>query len=558
MKANDFHYLRVIGLASAIALGAVGAGCGDDGETNETDSGTQNDSGIETDSGTVTDAGSDEDASTETDAGPTDAGVQVKDIVVIRLTPAGAVDEAYGTDGQAVVDIGSANDVVTGLSIHREAANLDKVVVFGNRTSPAMNATDTARFITRLTANGSGIDTAGFAAGATPPGIHVFNLAGLNDGAKHGHVLPDGSIIASGYTSQPSHVGSMSANRIILVRLAANGTPVNTFGSKGILNANPFDLGPTIEHGFAEAYGVSVIDHGGDVYGFATTGYGRVNADSAIQVAQISTLFTSTGALDATWTGTTLGMQPGTAVVHPSRSVDHDMDPSPASPPLSFEARGRNIATLPGNAVLAVGSANYSSSSSSNAHQKDILVAAISPTGSTTSITIGGGATDVVTEDANGGARLRIGGQVGYSDEACFGVDVSPDGNFVAIACYRAQMGVDTDAVLGIFSIQKDVGGVATGLTLVSLEALDLSATENDRIDVVAFSRDSSRLYAAGYTTVGMVQQMAIVCKDTTGAACTGFGTNGVVLLPASTAVNGITVDSMGRILVAGSITRTL
>lgn len=529
---------------TTLAIASVALGCGDDDtHMHATDSGTE-DSGQ--DSGT--DAGFD---------GGTDAGTANKNVVVIRLTSSGTIDTTYGGgDGIAVVDFGSSNDTLNGLDIHTDVANTDKVVLFGGRTVPG--ATDTARIIGRVLADGSGLDTTGFAvqsgaptATSPVPGTHQFNLTGLSDNAKHGHVLPDGTIIASGYTSQPTHVGMMNANRIVLVRLDAAGAPMNSFGSKGIVNANPFDLGDSTEHGFAEAYSVTPIALGGNSYAFATTGYGRIDADTAIQVAQISTLFSPTGAIDATWTGTPIGNRAGTVVVHPSRSVDHDLDPGTAA--LSFEARGRNIITLPGGSVLAIGSTNSSTSQTSNATEKDILVTAIDPTGDPNAITFTGSATDSATD---GGRRIEIGG-TDYTDEACFGADVAPNGNFAVLGCYRAQSApaLDTDAVLAIVAITKDGGGDTTALALSSIASLDLSATENDRFDVVAVSPDSTRIYAAGYTTVGGVQQMVVACFQPDGMACSGFGTSGVVVLPNAPAVTGIAVDSAGRIVLGGVIT---
>ena len=46
------------------------------------------------------------------------------------------------------------------------------------------------------------------------------------------------------------------------VRLDAAGAPIASFGSAGIVNANPFDNGDAA-HGFAEAYAVTVIPQNG-------------------------------------------------------------------------------------------------------------------------------------------------------------------------------------------------------------------------------------------------------------------------------------------------------
>jgi len=545
-------------LLASLALASASVGCGDDCPTpGEMDSGVDMDSSVETDSGT--------------DAG-TDAGVANKDIVVVRLTTSGAIDTTYGTNGVAVIDFGSGADTLNGLDIHTDASNVDKVVLFGGRTLSGANDKSTARIIGRVLANGSGLDTSFAGPGSDTsdtkplPGTHQFNLTGLNDNAKHGHVLADGTIIAAGYTSQPTHVGMMSTNRIVLVRLQANGAPMASFGANnGLVNVNPYDPGVPANEGigFAEAYGITVRSNGT----FVTTGYGLMSATTltdptmpsvspSIGFAQIMTAFLADGSIDTTFGGGNvanptgdIAAAAGTTVVHPKRFIDPDTNAT--TPPLSLESRGRNIATLPGDAVLAVGSSNeYTGGTSS---EKDIMLSALDVDGDPTTIGFTGHEADT---DTTGGRRLEIEGGADYSDEACFGVAVAPNGDFAALACYRASSvsGVDTDAVIGIVNIDQAVDPIA--LSLGSLRAFEVSTTENDRFDVVAISSDSTKIYAAGYTFVSGVQQMAVACfQPSDGLVCSGFGTNGFVVIPNGTAVNGIAIDSAGRILIGGTAT---
>jgi len=548
-------------LLASLALASAAVGCGDDCPTpGEMDSGVEMDSSVETDSGT--DSG--------TDAG-TDAGVANKDIVVVRLTTSGAIDTTYGTNGVAVIDFGSGADTLNGLDIHTDASNVDKVVLFGGRTLSGANDKSTARIIGRVLANGSGLDTSFAGPGSDTsdtkplPGTHQFNLTGLNDNSKHGHVLPDGTIIAPGYTSQPTHVGMMSTNRIILVRLQANGAPMASFGVNGLVNVNPYDPGVPANEGigFAEAYSITVRSNGT----FVTTGYGLMSAKTltdptmpsvspSIGPAQIMTAFLADGSLDTTFGGGNVENPSGpiaaadaTTVVHPNRLLDHDTNAT--TPPLSLESRGRNIATLPGDAILAVGSSNeYTTGTSS---EKDIMLSVLDVDGNPTAIGFTGHEN---TTDTTGGRRLEVEGGADYSDEACFGVAVAPSGDFAALACYRASSvaGNDTDAVIGIVDIDQAVDPIA--LERNSLKAFEMSTTENDRFDVVAISSDSTKIYAAGYTFVSGVQQMAVACfQPSDGSVCSGFGTNGFVVIPNGTAVNGIAIDSAGRILVGGTAT---
>ena len=54
---------------------------------------------------------------------------------------------------------------------------------------------------------------------------HTLNIGTLSDSARNGIVDPDGKIVSFGYTSQPTGVGTQTANRIVLARLHGGGAP---------------------------------------------------------------------------------------------------------------------------------------------------------------------------------------------------------------------------------------------------------------------------------------------------------------------------------------------
>ena len=79
------------------------------------------------------------------------------------------------------------------------------------RTSTAAPTAD--RVVVRLSANGAVDATFG------TMGFHTLNIANLSDSARNGIVQTDGKIVSVGYTSQPTGVGTQTANRIVLARL---------------------------------------------------------------------------------------------------------------------------------------------------------------------------------------------------------------------------------------------------------------------------------------------------------------------------------------------------
>lgn len=464
-----------------LALAVFGSACGDDDEKKPQE---------------IPDAGGNPDAG-QPDAGQPDSGAAVidSDVALARFNENGTLDTTFGAGGTTRVDLstvaGGTRDSVWGLT----ADSSNRLVVFGSRRGEG-DRVDADRFVMRLTADGAR-DTS-FAT----DGVNTLNISNLSDGARHGIVDRNGKIVASGYTSQPTGVGTQAANRIVLLRLDDAGKPDNTFGWKGVVNSAPF-LGQSAsnpEWGMAEAYAVDQFSDGS----YVTTGYGRVAASGAVDVVNFK--FSATGERDIRWGNN------GVALL--DLAGDND--------------RGRNLIVLNDDRVCTVGSVTPSA-------------------GKVTAMVF------MLDKDGAVDKTFAAEGYKSYDferpEQAFFGVAKSKDGKWVAAAGYRAGGSQDDDSVLAIIP----VGG--TGAEFA--KAVPISETDNDRFWSVAFDA-SNRIYAAGFVTEGGDNRMVIARYNTDGALDTTFGTGGIVkhnfvVGKVEEAVRGIVVQANGKIVVAGT-----
>jgi uncharacterized delta-60 repeat protein len=406
------------------------------------------------------------------------------------------VDPSFGEDGVQQLDlslnVGNIGDAVW--SIDRDAQN--RLLVFG-ATRGTGTRVDSDRVVIRLSANGM-VDTT-FAT----EGIATLDIAHLNENARNGQVLPDGKILAAGYTAWPTGVGTQTANQPVLLRLNSDGTPDATFGVDGVVTENPFvSAAPlTTPWGFVEAYAARPQSTGA----YVTTGYGRPGGTGTLDM--ISLRFTLEGVLDPTW---------GTAGV-----VQFDI--------ASDNERGRNLVVLPDDRVVVVG-----------------LTTPVSP--STDAL--------VVLLTANGAVDLSFNGtgwrsyDFGGSDEQFFGAARAPSGNWVAAVGYTSNGGEgDEDATLLILPL---AGGAEVA------QVVPLAVGADDRFWSVVFDAQE-RVYAAGFATVDGDSRMVVARFTTAGALDASFGNGGIVTLnvqEAGTAetARGIVLQADGKIVIAGTV----
>jgi uncharacterized delta-60 repeat protein len=420
------------------------------------------------------------------------------DIVVARLNADGTLDATFGTGGIQRVDLGpgSGNTRDSLWNVAKDPS--DRPVLFGSRKADGATRVDSDRVVVRLTANGP-IDTT-FAT----MGVHTLNIGNLSDNARAGFVQVDGKIVATGYTNQPTGVGTQTANRPVIVRLTDSGAPDPTFGAMGIVNYSPFmSTSPTVLWGFAEAYGAAQLSTGA----YVTTGYGR--SDPALTTVNLISLkLGATGIPDSTY-----GV--GGAL---EKDIAGDND------------RGRNLVVLPDDKILMVGSGSPA------AMNVDAMVMMVTAAG----------AVDT-TFNTTGYKLYKFDDR---PDEAFFGAAVSPNGMWAAAAGYRSGgTGNNDDATLLLLPL------AGTGAEFAA--AIPLSTTANDRFWSVAFDANNKAV-AAGYVNQGGDNWLAVARFNTDGTPDTTFGMGGVVKLNASVGgtleeARGLVVLSTGKIIVAGT-----
>lgn len=434
-----------------------------------------------------------------TDVAAAEAGAPAiadTDLVLVRFNANGTPDTTFGIMGVARVDLGpgtgNVRDQLTALS--RDDQN--RLVLFATRRGEGTRV-DQDRVVARLTANGAVDET--FAT----KGFHTLNIANLGDNLRGGLVQPDGKILAAGYTSQPSGVGTQSVNKIVLLRLNPDGTPDNTFGVMGVVNSAPLQSSDpsTIPWGFAEAYGAALQANGS----YVTAGYGRSFDSPGTTVNVLSFRYSAAGKLDTTWNGT------GTQQI----DIAGDND------------RGRAVTTLPNDQILIVGS--YAP-----------MAMVVKPLAVKLQAN---GALDT-TFDSDGHKFYDF----GRPDEAFFAA--AANATHAAAAGYSAGAMMDDDATLLILPL--------TGAGAEVAKAVPLSETGNDRFWAVTFD-GTGKVLAAGFVTEGGDSRLAVARFNTDGTPDATFGTMGVATINTKVAgadevARGVVVQSDGKIVIAGAV----
>jgi len=292
------------------------------------------------------------------------------DAAVVRLDPAGALDETFGDGGVAIIDLGAGKavdaetylaDAAWGL-----AAREGGYVLFASTPNQAADRADSDFAIVGLTDAGA-IDEAFGDAGTV-----IVDVDAAADNARRVKVDADGRILAAGYSRDGDGIVSPT-----LIRLLPDGTLDDTFGDAGVANHVVLDS-------VTEAYNVAFQ---GDDY--ILSGYGR-NADSET-VDQVTFRFTADGAWDESF---------GDGGVTAINLADQD-------------DRGRDVTVLPDGSIIVVGSAKLDDTN------LDALIVHLDANG-VPDATFGEG----------GALRLDLGG-VG---DAFFGVGVTADGSAVCAA----------------------------------------------------------------------------------------------------------------------------
>jgi uncharacterized delta-60 repeat protein len=296
-----------------------------------------------------------------------------RDVAIMRFTPQGALDPTFGTAGVRVLDLSSGEVTVDGgtadggttivpentwgLSVFPN----DDLIVLGARKADGRTDTDFA--MVKLKADGT--TDATFATA----GMFTLDINNASGNPKTAVILPDGSVVGSGYMNSGGQVP-------VIWKLTPAGVLDTSFGVNGVFN-QPVLAATT------EAYGVALQGTS-----FVTSGYGRANTSESLDFLSIR--LTAAGALDTTY-GTN-----GAARVDVAGFADN----------------GRALTVLPDNRVMMLGGGRPTMS------DVDAMVAVLTPDGKPD------------TTFGPGGFRVY---NLGGSNDFFWGGSVAPDKKSVAI-----------------------------------------------------------------------------------------------------------------------------
>lgn len=212
------------------------------------------------------------------------------DVFLVRFTAQGQLDATFGTAGVARHDVGTgvltqpatlADGGVPPLALSGAdsfwslSTTSDNKLVIHTATRGLGNSldgglrTDSDFALLRLTANGA-LDTS-FGAAGTTPGVVRTDFSNTNASVRSATVLPNGSIVGSGYSTSTVLTGTSStAQNPVLYKVNADGTPDTTFGTTDGVGA------PGLWHDFARRDQKNAEAYGAAPQGakFVTLGYG--------------------------------------------------------------------------------------------------------------------------------------------------------------------------------------------------------------------------------------------------------------------------------------------
>jgi uncharacterized delta-60 repeat protein len=296
-----------------------------------------------------------------------------RDVAIMRFTPQGALDPTFGTAGVRVLDLSSGEVTVDGgtadggttivpentwgLSVFPN----DDLIVLGARKADGRTDTDFA--MVKLKADGT--TDMSFATA----GMFTLDINNASGNPKTAVILPDGSVVGSGYMNSGGQVP-------VIWKLTPAGVLDTSFGVNGVFN-QPVLAATT------EAYGVALQGTS-----FVTSGYGRNTTSESLDFLSIR--LTAAGVLDTTY-GTN-----GAARVDVA----------------GFGDNGRALTVLPDNRVMMLGGGRPTMS------DVDAMVAVLTPDGKPD------------TTFGPGGFRVY---DLGGSNDFFWGGSVAPDKKSVAI-----------------------------------------------------------------------------------------------------------------------------
>jgi uncharacterized delta-60 repeat protein len=198
-------------------------------------------------------------------------------LAVARFNADGSPDTAFGSGG---VTYSSLTDVrANGVALQPDG----KILVCGSVSVKTQGVTSKAYLVSRYTANGT-LDTS-----FGTKGTFTWDYGKGDDGAGRMALLSDGSILVAG-SANGGLAGGSSAS---LFKLSPTGTRVTSYGTNGILLANPGNAG--------SAAGSIVLAPNGDAI---LAGGTKLSTPSGLADAGLILAVTPTGKPDTGFNGT--------------------------------------------------------------------------------------------------------------------------------------------------------------------------------------------------------------------------------------------------------------
>lgn len=157
------------------------------------------------------------------------------ELIVLRLTTSGTLDQGFGNNGKFNLDISQYDDAAVKPILQPDG----KIVILGYSRIPSNSAIIAVRL------NSSGVLDLSFGNN----GVSTIDVTSLNDEGRDGLILPDGKILICGFSEI-----SGTAHPVI-IKLNTDGTLDNTFGSNGQLILS-------INTGSSIAYTIKMLANG--------------------------------------------------------------------------------------------------------------------------------------------------------------------------------------------------------------------------------------------------------------------------------------------------------
>lgn len=231
-------------------------------------------------------------ATVEHDVGATGTAAADRDIAIARFNADGTLDQSFGKDGIARIDLNSGIEVQGSNGATWSAADSqwsisvrpdDRLIIhcnqraLGEKKDGTGPRTDNDWVVLQLTKDGAVDETFG------TKGKFVLDIEEVNGHARGGLLLPDGSFIGSGYAKIPT----LNSTQAVLYKLTPAGKLDGGFGVGGVFLQ-------TVLASITEAY--AVAPQGAN---FVTAGYGKEKDDDSIDM--VSLRVSVAGKLDPTY-----------------------------------------------------------------------------------------------------------------------------------------------------------------------------------------------------------------------------------------------------------------